>query len=304
MLSDQATSVPPATSPRPTTTDRVRQVVVTVSEVLCLYGTLVGVGVLGTSVQTSSGGALSAQATRIAPAGPAFSIWSVVYLGLFLYTIWQWLPVQAASQRMRATGWLAAVSMLLNAGWLLVTQQGWIWVSVVVIVALVLVLGELVRRLTAIPPTASPSTASGWRRAELVVVDGTFGLYLGWVAVATAANVTAALVSSGVNPSAAVSDVLAVVVIAVVAALSVVISRAFGGRYAVAAASAWGLVWIAIGRTTSEPASTVTAVAAVVAALVVVAAALRLHRRAGTGGAGTTGNAGDVTGRPGRTVTA
>ncbi|GAA1889426.1 tryptophan-rich sensory protein [Lapillicoccus jejuensis] len=309
MLSDQATSVPAATSSRPTTTDRVRQVVVTVSEVLCVYGTLVGVGVLGTSVETSSGGALSAEATRIAPPGPAFSIWSVVYLGLFLYTIWQWLPSQATQRRMRSTGWLAAVSMLLNAGWLLVTQQGWIWVSVVVILALVLVLGELVRRLTAIPPTASPATSRGRRLAELVVVDGTFGLYLGWVAVATAANVTAALVSSGVRPSDAVSDLLAVVVIAVVALISVVVSRAFGGRYAVAAASAWGLAWIAVGRTTSEPASTVTAVAAVLAALVVVAAALRFHRRAGTDGAdgtdGTSASTGTTSGRVrGRTVTA
>ena len=82
-------------------------------------------------VEESAGGALSAEATRLAPAGPAFSIWSVIYLGLAAYTIWQWLP-SSVTERTRSTGWLAAVSMLLNAGWLLVTQQGWIWVSVVV----------------------------------------------------------------------------------------------------------------------------------------------------------------------------
>ena len=250
---------------RPTTADRRRQVGVTAAEVFCVVGTLVGVGVLGTRVEESSGGALSAEATRIAPAGPAFSIWSVIYLGLLAYTVWQWLPRAATSPRTRATGWLAALSMVLNAGWLLVTQRGWIWVSVLVILALAVTLGVMVRRLGA-------HRAAG--RIERVVVDGTFGLYLGWVAVATCANITAALMSSGVDPGDAVSDVLAVLVLAVAAGLGVVLARTLGGRYAVALAMAWGLGWIAVGRVSGSPLSSVTAVAAVAAALVVVVAAL------------------------------
>ncbi|HEU4332674.1 MAG TPA: tryptophan-rich sensory protein [Lapillicoccus sp.] len=255
---------------QPTNTDRVRQVVVTLAEVFCVVGTLVGVGVLGTRVQETAGGALSAEATRIAPAGPAFSIWSVIYLGLLAYAVWQWLPRNATSPRTRSTGWLAATSMVLNAAWLLVTQQGWIWVSVVVIVALAVVLGLLVRGLTQHPASDT---------IERVVVDGTFGLYLGWVAVASCANVTAAFVSSGVQPSAGVSDVLAVVVLAVAAALGLILAATLGGRYAVAVAMAWGLGWIAVGRLTSEPDSTVTAVAAGIAAVVVLIAAAWRHSR-------------------------
>ena len=48
-----------------TSADRRRQVVVTVSEVLCVVGTLVGVGVLGTRVEESSGGSLAADATSV-----------------------------------------------------------------------------------------------------------------------------------------------------------------------------------------------------------------------------------------------
>ena len=55
----------------PTTSDRLRQVGVTAAEIVCVVGTLVGTGVLGTPVESSSGGALSADATRLAPAGPA-----------------------------------------------------------------------------------------------------------------------------------------------------------------------------------------------------------------------------------------
>ena len=159
----------------------------------CIVGTLVGVGVIGTRVAESSGGALSADATLLAPLGPAFSIWSVVYAGLAAYTLWQWLPASSTDPRARSTGWLAAASMVLNAGWLLVTQQGWLWASVVVILALVAVLGVLVQRLADLGPAPS--------LVQRVVVDGTFGLYLGWVAVATCANITATLVAEGVETS-------------------------------------------------------------------------------------------------------
>ena len=259
-------------TPRPTSADRARQTGVTVAEVLCVLGTLVGVGVIGgTGVAESSGGALAADATLIAPAGPAFSIWSVIYAGLAAYTVWQWLPGQATDERHRRTGWLAAASMLLNAAWLLVTRQGWIWVSVVVIVALVVVLGVLVRRLTERP---------SFGLVETVVVDGTFGAYLGWVCVATCANITAALVSSGVEPGPPVSELWAVVVLAIAAGVGVLLARRLGGRYAVALAIAWGLAWIAVGRASDEPRSSVTAWAAAIAAVVVVVAAARERGRA------------------------
>ena len=253
----------------PTRADRVRQVAVVLSEVACVFGTLVGVGVIGTRVEESSGGRLAANATLIAPAVPAFSIWSVIYLGLAAYTVWQLLPAQATSARARATGWLAAASMLLNAAWLLVTQVGWLWVSVAVIVALVLVLGVLVRRLTEHPARGA---------VERVFVDGTFGLYLGWVSVATCANIAASLVGSGVTPPSPLADVIAAVVLLVAAGVGVHLARALGGRYAVAAAMAWGLGWIAVGRLGDSPRSGLTAGAAILAAVIVVVAAVRAHR--------------------------
>ena len=266
-----AVSLQHMASPVPTGADRARQVGVTVSEVLCVLGTLVGVGVIGGSeVPESSGGALAADATLLAPAGPAFSIWSVIYAGLAAYTVWQWLPGQATDERHRSTGWLAAASMLLNATWLLVTRQDWIWLSVVVIAALVVVLGVLVRRHNERP---------SFGVVETLVVDGTFGAYLGWVCVATCANVTAALVASGVDPGPPVSEAWAVAVLAVVAGIGVLLAHRLDGRYAVALTIAWGLFWIAVGRTTDQPESTVTAWAAVAAAVVVVVATARQKGR-------------------------
>lgn len=255
--------------PQPLGTDRARQVVVTLAEVFCVVGTLVGVGVLGTRVEESSGGALAADATLLAPAGPAFSIWSVIYLGLAAYTVWQWLPARAADPRLRATGWLAALSMVLNAGWLLVTQQGWIWPSVLVILALLGTLVALVSRLQARPATGA---------AERVVVDGTFGLYLGWVAVATFANVAAALATASVEASTGVVEAAAVVGVVLVVVLGAALARGLGGRLTVAAATAWGLAWVVVGRTADEPRSTAVAVAAGLAAVAVLGIALAARR--------------------------
>lgn len=269
-----AAARPTSTSPL-TAADQARRLTVVAAEVFCVVGTLFGVGVLGTRVEESSGGALAATATLIAPAGPAFSIWTPIYLGLLGYAVWQILPAHAVRERVRSTGWLAAASMVLNALWLLVTQQGWIWVSVVVIVALALTLGTLVRRLTREP------AASTWER---VLLDGTFGLYLGWVAVATCANVTAALVSSGVDLGATGNQVAAVAVVAVAAGLGVLLAARLGGRWAVAAAMAWGLAWIAVGRLADEPRSVATGIAAIVAAVVVLVAAQRWHRTRGVRG--------------------
>ena len=259
---------------RPTVrpSDRVRQVAVTLAEVFCLVGTLVGVGVLGTRVEQSSGGALAADATLLAPAGPAFVIWTPIYLGLAAYAVWQWLPEQATDRRHRAIGWLAAASMVLNATWLLVTQQGWIWVSVLVMAGLVVTLGLLVQRLEDI---------RSYGTGESVVVDGTFGLYLGWVAVAACANVTAALVDSGVDPGGYAAQLAAVAVIAVAAGVGWLLAERLGGRWAVACAMAWGLGWISWGRAAGEPRALLVGLAALVGALVVLSAAARVHARLG-----------------------
>ncbi|WP_191480170.1 tryptophan-rich sensory protein [Nocardioides ochotonae] len=253
----------------PTRTDRVRQLVVVLAEVFCVVGTLVGTGVIGTPVAETAGGALSADATLVAPAGTAFSIWSVIYLGLAAYTIWQLLPGNATDVRARATGWLAAASMVLNATWLLVTQADLVWLSVVVIVVLLAVLVELVRRL-------ARHRAEGW--GDRLAVDATFGLYLGWVAVATCANTAAAVGDSRWDVSS--EDTIAVVgtiaLLALLTTLEVGFFWRYGARWAVALASAWGLAWVAVGRTAETPESLPTAVAAGLCAAVLLLAAAAL----------------------------
>lgn len=249
-----------------TGSQRLRQVTVSVVYVVCLLASFIGSGALGgTPIAEAADGLLSSEATLLAPGSGAFSIWSVIYAGLGAYTVWQW--TDAADPR--RIGWLVVASLVLNAAWIAVVQAGAVLLSVVVIVALLAVLAEAFRRLATTRPRG---------RTEAVVTDGTLGLYLGWVCVATCANIAAALRGAGVD-AGEFAVWWAVAVLALVAALGVALAVYGRGRLAVALAIVWGLGWIAAARFTGVPASDATAVAATAAAVVVafVTAAARLR---------------------------
>jgi hypothetical protein len=270
-------------SGRPTAGDRLRQVTVTLAAGCCLAGVLVGVGFPGRGAPNPTSDALAADAPLLAPAEQAFAIWTPICLGLVAYTVWQWLPTQTRAARQRRIGWLAAASMLLDASWLLVVRSGQLWAGVLVAVPLLAVLAAVLIALHTTPPTRAES----W--AEPVLTDGTFGACLGWVAVATCANLTAALTAPGgrtdLSAAGAVGGAVgggdvttAVAVLAAMAAAGVALARRLGGRLAVADAMIWGLAWIAVGRTTSEPRSLTTAVAAVAAAVIIAATTASARR--------------------------
>jgi hypothetical protein len=259
------------------TSDAVRQAGVTAAFILCVVGSAIGSGAFGgTPIDQAAGGALSADATLLAPAGPAFGIWTVIYAGLGAYTVYQWFPSQRASHRQRRLGWWVAASMLLNAAWILSVQAGLLAFSVLIILALLAVLSAAFVIYT----SQAPATA-----ADGVVTDGTLGLYLGWVCVAVCANITAALVAAGFAGFGVAPELWAAAILAVVAVVAVFLALRGNGRLAVAAAIAWGLAWIVVGRAAGAPESTTTAVTAglATAAIVLGTVAVRLRRRSHPG---------------------
>ena len=249
------------------------RLLVSVAELLCLYGTLVGSGVLGQSIRFASGGVFSSEATLIAPGVPAFSIWAVIYVGLFVVTLWYWLPSDRTAVRLGPIAGLVAASMLLNAAWILVVQASLVPLSVLVIATLAVVLGMLNDRLSRSRPSS---------RVEALVIDGTFGLYLGWVSVAVCANVASALVDVGTAATGIGATVATVAVLALVGVLGWVLSRRLPGRLGIPVGIVWGLAWIAYQRSHGAPESMPVALfAAVVAAWVAGAFAQTVTRGLG-----------------------
>jgi hypothetical protein len=251
--------------------DVVRQGGVLALALLATVGATVGSGAFGgTPIAEAADGALSASATPVAPGSPAFSIWSVIYTGLLAYAVWQALPGRRADPRQRRLGWLAAGSMLLNAAWIGVVQLGALWLSVVVIVALLVVLVRILLICLAVPART---------RLEALLVDGTFGLYLGWVTIATIANTAAALKASDVGGLVLGPTGWSVVLLVAAAVIGVAYAWCTGGRLAVALALAWGLAWVAVARWTDEPRDGVVATTAAIASVVTLAAAVVVRLR-------------------------
>jgi len=250
-----------------------RMVLVVIGALVALVGSFIGSGAAGgTPIQNAAGGALAADATLIAPAVPAFAIWTPIYLGLVGYAIWQCLPAQRSDPRQRRLGYPILASLILNAAWILSIQFDQLWLSVPVIVALLAVLVWTFRLTLASRPK---------NFVETILVDGTMGLYLGWVCVATAANVTAVLVAAGFTGFGLDPDLWAVAVIAVAAIVGGLLAIAGHGRHAPAASLAWGLGWLAVARLGGAPLSVPAGIAAVVAVVLVLAVTVGARLRMG-----------------------
>lgn len=232
----------------------------------------IGSGALfGTPVAEAAGGWLDEDSTWIAPASGAFRIWSVIYVGLIAYAVWQFLPSADTDRHRAARPWILA-GILLNSVWLWVVQAGWLAVSMIVIAVLVACLSRVLMLL-------ERSAAAG--RAEALLVDGTQGLYLGWVTIATITNVAAWLGSLGWEgnpPGPIVWTVIVIVAAAVIGSLLAIATR---GRIAPALSLAWGLAWVAVARggaTVLESQAVVIAAAAAAGVILVVTAVCRLRR--------------------------
>ncbi|MCS6529129.1 tryptophan-rich sensory protein [Curtobacterium flaccumfaciens] len=249
-----------------------KRIAVAVSAVVAVIGAYVGSGAAGgTPIQDAAGGALSASSTAIAPDGPAFSIWSVVYAGLIGYAVLQ-LFRTANDERHERLVVPAVLSLLLNAAWILSVQFGFLWASEPIIVAL---LAVLIWTFTILRRTPSRGVV------EAILTDGTFGLYLGWVCVATAANTAAVLTAAGFRGFGLGQDPWGVLVAAVAGLVGVLIALWGRGRLAPMASVAWGLAWVAVARFEGPLVSVPTAVAAVVAAAAVVVVTVVVRARAG-----------------------
>lgn len=224
---------------------------------LAAFGAFLGSGVLGgTPIAEAVEGRLSADATLLAPGTGAFAIWSFIYTALVVYAIWQLTPSASMSKTQRGFRPLAAASAILNALWIGVVQLGWLGASVLVILLLLAVLAWLFMLMQ----SRIESPAERW------IMAVTFGPYLGWVSVATVANIAAWLASRGFGEDVPWATSLAaalVVIAALIGAATVVYSR---GRLGAAMAMTWGIAWIGIGRSDGGLLSAPVATTAFIAA--------------------------------------
>jgi hypothetical protein len=119
------------------------------------------------------------------PAGYVFSIWGLIYLGLIAFAVYQSLPAQRDNPRLRASGWWISLGGLANIAWIFLWHYEHFVLTLVAMLALLATLIITYIRLGI--GRGKVSTAETWM-ARLP-----FSIYLGWITVATVANITAVL---------------------------------------------------------------------------------------------------------------
>jgi hypothetical protein len=116
------------------------------------------------------------------PAGYVFSIWGVIYLGWIAFIIFQLQPSQKKDPCLQRLGYWFALSNLANAAWLFCWHYNLFGLSVIVMLALLGLLIVSYLRLDVNRSSVKPS--------EYWSMDVLFSVYLGWITVATVANIT------------------------------------------------------------------------------------------------------------------
>jgi hypothetical protein len=232
--------------------DLLRQLAVTLSMAACGYTAVRGSGLTGApSIGEAAGGAFAPGRTLLSLDGGAFLIWGAIYLGLLAYTVFQWWPAQRRSPRQRGVGWLAAASMLLNAGWIYAAQAGAVGLTLILILVLLAVLAAAVHVLNLHPDVT---------KADGLLVDAPIGMYLGWILPASAANAASWLTVRQIGfGDPAIWAVLAVAAASFAGATAAMSGR---GRLSVALTLSWALGWLLLTRWAGQPQSPPVVIAA------------------------------------------
>jgi hypothetical protein len=150
------------------------------------------------------------------PAGYVFSIWGLIYIGLIAYAIFQALPAQRENPRMRATGWWMALGGLANIAWIFLWHYQKFPAT---LAAMLVLLATLV--VTYLRLGTGRSTVS---QAEKWMARVPFSIYLGWITVATVANVTDVLDYLNWNTFGIAPEVWMGIVLAAVLVISALVS--------------------------------------------------------------------------------
>ena len=151
-------------------------------------------------------------ANLFVPAGLTFSIWGVIYILLGIYTVYQMvIAFKPAAQKrdfIDRIGIWFFISCIFNTGWIFAWHYEVMWLSLVIMLLLLASLLVIYLRLG----TGRREDVSN---VEKGLVHLNFSIYLGWITVATIANVTAFLVKYGWNRFGLDEQFWTVVVIAV-----------------------------------------------------------------------------------------
>jgi benzodiazapine receptor len=204
------------------------------------------------------------------PAGYTFAIWGLIYLGLLGFIIYQALPAQRHQPFMSQVGWLFVLSSALNAAWLFSWHYGFYLLSVGIMLALLVTLAVIYQRLRIGRPRPEVTLP------ERLLVQTPFSLYLGWITVATIANIASVSAYLGFDGFGIAGPVWSAIMMSVAVVVAGILL--FNRRNLAYAAV---LVWALFGIRAAYPGIPVISTTAIVAAGLIIVLALVGYVRTG-----------------------
>lgn len=182
-----------------------------------------------------------------APAGLTFSIWGIIYLLLGVYTLYQLGLFQgnekADGELLNRVGVLFSISSLMNIAWIFSWHYGIIPLSMVFMIGILVCLIMIARAVD----------VSRLTLKERIFVRLPFGVYFGWITVATIANATVLLVSLGFKGFLFSEAIWTVLVLLIGAAIGVLTLLRFK-CVAYGLVLMWGYTGILIKHLSAKPA--------------------------------------------------
>jgi hypothetical protein len=234
--------------------DRVKPILVIIATIgVIVFNWLAATGYLG---GIDTGAVSDKYPTRITPAGYAFAIWSLIYLGLIAFSVYQALPKN--SERFRNIRTVYILSCAANCAWLYFWNQEMILVCLLIISILLAALAFINIRL-------QKTETDG----EYWLAKVPFGIYFGWVTVAAILNAAVALIYLNVRVPDSTANITGAILILTAALLGVLI-RIKLKNYFYPLAIAWALTAIAVkqsGATLIVASAAVGVIACLIAAL-------------------------------------
>jgi benzodiazapine receptor len=210
----------------------------------------------------------NANPTLITPAGYVFSIWGIIYILLGIFIVFQVLPSERGKDFQKRIGWLFVLSSLLNITWLFLWQFEYLSLSVVLMFLLLASLILIYNRLN-IGKARVPLR-------EKLAVHLPFSVYLGWITIASIANVATTLVSVNWDGFGISQETWAILVL-VIALLITLLVTATRRDVAYGLVVIWALLGIAVNQSLNSNIVMATEIGAMV--VVVALASSILYSR-------------------------
>ena len=200
--------------------------------------------------------------TLITPAGYVFSIWGVIYILLGAFVVYQALPKERSSDYQGKIGWLFVVSSLINIAWIFVWQFESLILSVVLIFALLLTLIAIYLRLNI--------GKSKVKNSERFAVHLPFSVYLGWITIASIADVAVTLTAYNWGGFGVSPEIWAIIVVAVALVITMLM---LGIRKDIAYALVviWALVGIGVNHSGNQTVVLLTEISSIIVGIAVLA---------------------------------